>query len=50
VKFLRALFRRKPKRHFPTDWSGHQRICNCGHTSAWDSDLRHHFDQVGRVG
>lgn len=50
MKLFKALLRliRPPKRHYPV-FSGHQWTCNCGHSSAWDPQLREHFRNQGEV-
>lgn len=50
LQLLRKLSTRKPLRHYPSHWDGHQVTCKCGHHSAWDWDLRKHFEETGRVG
>lgn len=53
MKLLKALasilLGWKPRRHYPAMVDGHIRVCNCGFYSAWDPQLRHHFNDVEQV-
>ena len=49
LEFLRRLFNR-PQRHYPVWWDGYHATCKCGHHSAWDHNLRTHFQEMGRIG
>lgn len=51
IALLRRLFAAKPQRHYPDGAIKlAQRVCKCGHHSAWDYDLRRHFEETGRIG
>jgi hypothetical protein len=49
IYHLRRLFSR-PERHYPVWWDACYATCKCGHSSAWDHDLRIHFTETGRIG